>query len=392
MHGMSRSSARKRKGQKRSGPAALLLDLLLLAGQQADARSLAGSLVHRGGHESAPLPTDELPLTAFSSQQQGKKSRVPRQLGIALSGALACSATHCMVVPLDVIKTRMQTDATGCAGTMMTAAAAVLRDAPGRGLQRLMAFGNGLPPTALGYFMQGATKFGGYEFCKLHAYARLDAAGGERLRRKWQLPVMLLSAASAEMAATVLLAPLEVLKLRVQTDPISAAQGLRRTLMHIARHEGLGSLYVGLAPIAMRQLPYTVTKLVAYELVSRATQQVAQRREWLRPYAVVTAGLIAGAAAAVVSHPADLLLTRLCGTVAIGGVPNVAECVLSDGLFVQIRYLLSLGLGGMYSGLVPRLIMTSAMTSIQFSLYESVRSALGVSRQPLPPTQVRIPA
>ena len=36
----------------------------------------------------------------------------------------------------------------------------------------------------------------------------------------------------------------------------------------------------------------------------------------LQPLAIVLAGMLAGAAAAVVSHPADLLLTRLCGSSA----------------------------------------------------------------------------
>ena len=115
----------------------------------------------------------------------------------------ACSATHCLVIPLDVIKTRMQTDAAAAAGGTVAAAAAIFRDAPGRGLLKLAAFFNGLPPTAVGYLLQGGTKFGGYEMLKQRAYARLRDEGGEERVRKWQLPVMLSSAASAEMLATV---------------------------------------------------------------------------------------------------------------------------------------------------------------------------------------------
>lgn len=244
--------------------------------------------------------------------------------GISAAGAAACSLTHSLVVPLDVIKTRMQTDAL-VANHAHAAAAAVYRDAPGRGLLKLAAFFNGVRPTGLGYFLQGATKFGGYEYFKQRAYARLREAGGDDAVRKWQLPTMLASAATAEMAATVLLAPLEVLKLRVQTSAAAASQGAIRTLAHIVRHEGLGTLYAGLTPIAMRQLPYTATKLVSYELFVKLTTGVARyiegtfmpdsSGEALRPYAIVMAGLVAGAAAAIVSHPADLLLTRVCGSV-----------------------------------------------------------------------------
>jgi len=405
-----------------------------------------------------------------SSRQRGRGSYYA---GISAAGAAACSVTHSLVVPLDVIKTRMQTDAL-VANHAHAAAAAVYRDAPGRGLLKLTAFFNGVRPTGLGYFLQGATKFGGYEFFKQRAYARLREAGGDDAVRKWQLPTMLASAATAEMAATVLLAPLEVLKLRVQTNAAAASEGALRTLSHILRHEGVGTLYAGLTPIAMRQLPYTATKLVSYEIFAKLTTGVARAiertfmpessGEVLRPYAIVMAGLVAGAAAAVVSHPADLLLTRVCGSAtamarervrrvwphasaqallfnpntgcptvaaqprcasASASAPapassscvlsptlrpcdpatlrpcepplaqvstNVAECVIADGFVEQCRYIWSLGLRGAYSGLTPRLMMTSVMTSVQFVIYEAVRHALGVAGTAPAPKAVVIPS
>ena len=96
---------------------------------------------------------------------------------------------------------------------------------------------------------------------------------------------------------------------------------------------------MGLTPIAMRQLPYTATKLVTYDMFARAAKGVASTLERtlmpdsdgkrLQPLAIVLAGMLAGAAAAVVSHPADLLLTRLCGSSA---TTNLAECVIADGV------------------------------------------------------------
>jgi len=248
--------------------------------------------------------------------------------------------------------------------------------------------------------MQGGAKFGGYELLKQQAYGRMRAAGvTEETVRAWQLPVMLGAAASAEMAATVLLTPMEVLKLRVQTDAASAARGVLGTFGHIMRHEGVGALYVGLTPIAMRQLPYTATKLVTYEVFARSCTRAAaalERRlmpdsdgKRLRPYGILAAGLLAGAAAAVVSHPADLLLTRLCGSAQ---TTNLAECVIAVGVVDQLRYLMSLGFRGAYSGLGPRLVMTSAMTSVQFYIYEGVRSALGVGVSKPPPQPVAAPA
>ena len=312
--------------------------------------------------------------------------------GVSFSGAVACSFTHCLVLPLDVIKTKVQSDAHAAAGGTLAAASAVLRDASGKGVLRMASFFNGVKPTAFGYFLQGATKFGGYELFKQKAFDLLRETRGEEAVRRLQLPVMLASAATAEMAATVLLAPMEVLKLRLQTDPAAAAQGMVGTLRHILRQEGVSALYKGLGPIALRQLPYTVTKLVAYELCSRAAEQAVRRSDnsKLKPLATVVAGLVAGGAAAIVSHPADLLLTRLCGSPGLAS--NVAECVIAPGLMEQIKYLTSLSLRDAYAGLGPRLAMTSAMTSIQFTIYESTRLALGVHKRPPPPKAVVLPA
>ena len=82
----------------------------------------------------------------------------------------------------------------------------------------------------------------------------------------------------------------------------------------------------------------------------------------LRPFAIVLAGLIAGAGAAIVSHPADLLLTRLCGSPTAALNTNVAECVIAEGLLEQVKYLASLGVRNACSGLGPRLAMTSIMS------------------------------
>ena len=105
------------------------------------------------------------------------------------------------------------------------------------------------------------------------------------------------------------------------------------------------------------------------------------------PYAVVTAGLIAGAAAAVISHPADVLLTRTC-SYPLATLDAVTECVLTTGPLDQWRYLRSLGVKGAYSGLGPRLMMISAMTSLQFTLYEGVRCRLGVNKAQPPSTDL----
>jgi solute carrier family 25 phosphate transporter 3 len=228
---------------------------------------------------------------------------------------------------------------------------------------------------------------GGYELCKRQALGALRDAGevGESIARNFQLPIMLASAACAETFASAALCPLEVIKLRMQTSPHLASLGLRGALVSVVKTDGLRALYRGFTPIALRQVPYTACKLVSFELGIAALQSVVQaHRERLlmsggrslpeppRTAIVLTAGLMAGACAAVVSQPFDLLLTRLCGSNAMAAL---SECVVDYGLRDQLQYLVSLGPAA-FTGLAPRLVMVSLMTSCQFFLFDSLRCAL----------------
>ena len=160
--------------------------LLLAAAVACDARSLravrTGARDPRSDETHGRASSGSTRLVSYrsggSSVDRVRVPIDPRHLGgVGLAGGVACSVTHSLVLPLDVIKTRVQTDTALATAGVGAAAAAVLRDAPGRGVLRLAAFFNGLPPTALGYLMQGCAKFGGYELLKQQVFGRMRAAG-----------------------------------------------------------------------------------------------------------------------------------------------------------------------------------------------------------------------
>ena len=166
----------------------------------------------------------------------------------AFAGAISCSVTHSMVLPLDVIKTALQTDES-LAGPRH-AAVSLLKSGKG-----IAPFFNGIRPTAIGYYLQGAAKFGGYEFIKRTVFDALQESGefGAELAHKAKLPIMILSAATAELAASAVLCPLEVMKLRMQTSAELSALGLRNAMLQIVKGDGMRALYKGFTPICLRQ-------------------------------------------------------------------------------------------------------------------------------------------
>ena len=75
-------------------------------------------------------------------------------------------------------------------------------------------------------------------------------------------------------------------------------------------------------------------------------------------------GLLAGFAAAIVSQPADTMLSKINKT---RGLPG-------EGTISRLRKIsMELGLRGSYSGIGPRLVMVGGMGAGQFAIYGSIK-------------------
>lgn len=91
----------------------------------------------------------------------------------------------------------------------------------------------------VGYSLQGACKFGLYEFFK-HMYAEM---AGEPFATDHKSLVFLAGSASAEFVADIALCPFEAVKVRVQTMP-GYANGLSDGMSKFIAAEGFGGYHV----------------------------------------------------------------------------------------------------------------------------------------------------
>lgn len=110
------------------------------------------------------------------------------------------------------------------------------------------ALATGFGPTFAGYFMQGAFKFGGYEFFKKQS---INLLGLEKARQH-RAAVYSVSAGCAEFFASIALCPLEATRIRLVSTP-GFANGLIGGFGKILRTEGVGALYSGFGPILFKQ-------------------------------------------------------------------------------------------------------------------------------------------
>jgi solute carrier family 25 phosphate transporter 3 len=152
-------------------------------------------------------------------------------------------------------------------------------------------------------------------------------------------------------------------------------------MKHIVQQNGIGGLFKGIWMILLKQIPYTCCKLAGYDIIHQNILKIKERLllkengdnnndvKVSDDYVThLTSGAMAGVLAAIISHPADVLLSRVCGR-----NPNGAECLIIDGPIGLIEVMKDIGIKGLYTGLQPRAVMVGLMTSVQFLIYERMK-------------------
>ncbi|KAK4367332.1 hypothetical protein RND71_011124 [Anisodus tanguticus] len=302
-------------------------------------------------------------------------------------GILSCGLTHMAVTPLDLVKCNMQSFTVlafllnGIVSHLLAGAASKLWEdclyidpakyksiSSGFGVllkeQGARGFFRGWVPTLLGYSAQGACKFGFYEFFKKY-YS--DLAGAENAA-KYKTLIYLAGSASAEVIADIALCPFEAVKVRVQTQP-GFARGLSDGMPKFIRAEGTMGLYKGLVPLWGRQIPYTMMKFASFETIVELIYKHAVPRpknECSKPTQLgisFAGGYIAGVFCAIVSHPADNLVSFL---------NNAKGATVGDAVK-------KMGVLGLFTrGLPLRIVMIGTLTGAQWGIYDAFKVFVGL--------------
>jgi len=279
-----------------------------------------------------------------------------------LGGVLSCGITHTMVVPLDLVKCRIQVDPAKYKG-VFNGFKVTLREDGARGLAK------GWAPTFFGYSAQGLCKFGFYEVFKV-IYSGILGEEASYVYRTW---LYLGASASAEFIADIALSPMEAAKVKIQTTP-GFANTLREAWPRIMREEGMTGFYKSLVPLWMRQIPYTMMKFACFEktvellykhVVPKPRAECSKAEQLVVTFA---AGYIAGVFCAIVSHPADTVVSKLNqekGSTALDAAKK-------------------LGFAGMWKGLMPRIVMIGTLTAAQWFIYDAFKVAMRMPRPPPP--------
>ncbi|NXE04709.1 MPCP protein, partial [Lophotis ruficrista] len=314
--------------------------------------------------EPAEAPTTRRSLAAASAVEEYscEYGSLKFYALCGFGGVLSCGLTHTAVVPLDLVKCRMQVDPQKYKSIFNGFSVTVKEDGV-RGLAK------GWAPTFIGYSLQGLCKFGFYEVFKI-LYGNML---GEENAYLWRTSLYLAASASAEFFADIALAPMEAAKVRIQTQP-GYANTLRQAVPKMFGEEGIWAFYKGVAPLWMRQIPYTMMKFACFERTVEALYKYVvpkPRSECSKAEQLVVtfiAGYIAGVFCAIVSHPAD----------------SVVSVLNKEKGSSASQVLMRLGFRGVWKGLFARIIMIGTLTALQWFIYDSVKVYFRLPRPPPP--------
>ncbi len=277
-------------------------------------------------------------------------------------GAMACGLTHTAIVTLDLIKCQRQIDPK-------------LYKSLGEGISSVWNQNGvkgvtvGWLPTLIGYSLQGLAKFGFYEMFK-DVYAKAAGDKAERFR----VLGFALSSACAEVIADVLLCPFEAVKIRMQTSKYGTFPlKLNVAMNQILANEGKNGLYKGLAPLWARQIPYTIVKFVFFEktveffyrnILTKGKNNYSKSTQLTVTFA---SGYIAGILCAIVSHPADTMVSKLNNIKTEGSLSeNIGK------IYAEI------GFKGLWRGLGTRILMIGTLTGLQWWIYDTYKTLVGL--------------
>ncbi|KAJ5708415.1 Mitochondrial carrier protein RIM2 [Penicillium malachiteum] len=334
----------------------------------------------QSSQESVPLRT---------SQTAPKKAHDP--WSHLLAGASGGFATAIVTSPLDVLRTRLQSDFYQPVSRSSTSSATSIPPQTNHKTLRIIsniykaegwrAFFRGLGPSLAGVVPATAIKF--------WVYGNSKRIGAEVLNLPENSTVLHAQAAiSAGIATATATNPIWLVKTRLQLDRAQTTTGARRyrnsldCVQQVIRQEGIRGLYKGLSASYLGSVE-TALHLVLYErlkitmaqsLGSPDGKDTAMQKEITSWISTTGAAGSAKFAAALLAYPHEVIRTRLRQAPLENGVPKYTGLAQCFTLIAKEE-----GMAGLYGGLMPHMVRSIPSAIITLGVYEFVLRFVGTS-------------
>ncbi|KAI5692250.1 hypothetical protein M8J76_009564 [Diaphorina citri] len=274
-----------------------------------------------------------------------------------LSGSISGTVSTILLQPLDVIKTRLQSNHVRHQSTKDSRVGLVKITRDIIVEEKVATLWRGLTPS-LWRTVPGVSLY----FCGVH----LLTAGSQGCPSSLQ-------AGSAGLASrafvAILLAPFTVVKTRYESKAFHY-DSLRQALVHIFRTEGLKGLWSGTVATLVRDAPYSGLHFMFY--TQAKSFKPTGLNETAPGYVLfqLACGGAAGATATLVTQPADIIKTRIQLTCQSPATSSLKYAVCS----IYQDY----GVLGFVQGFVPRMLKRTLMSAISWTIFEQMTRILSI--------------
>ncbi|XP_063306837.1 probable mitochondrial glutathione transporter SLC25A40 [Pelobates fuscus] len=322
---------------------------------------------------------------------KGKEELIPGATGITLSQQILASSTGALltslfVTPLDVVKIRLQAQSKPfikgkcfvyCNGLMDHLCVCVNGNskawyrAPGqfRGTadafiqiirnEGVRSLWSGLPPTLIMAVPATAFYFTFYDQLRDILIPRLQ--GNTET-------ASLLAGATARLGSVTLISPLELIRTKMQSRPLSYRE-LCLCIQSSVVKDGWLSLWKGWGPTVLRDVPFSALYWFNYELGKKwLCQKYNSPEPTFSIYFI--AGAVSGSIASIVTLPFDVVKTRRQIEVGELEVFSTSQKRSTSTWKVMNTILAENGFSGLFAGLIPRLIKVAPACAVMISTYE----------------------
>ncbi|KAE9553259.1 hypothetical protein FO519_003517 [Halicephalobus sp. NKZ332] len=202
-------------------------------------------------------------------------------------------------------------------------------------------------------------------------YDNLLVNSVNRFGEKFYIP--LLVGVFSRTAAVTIVSPLEMIRTKMQSEQISYYQ-IGKALKSMIKSDGYSSLFRGLAPTIMRDIPFSAIYWTSFEaLKKRFLEHFGQKKTTFG--ISFTCGAISGTIAAVVTQPFDLVKTQR--QITLGEVGNGIQTfrVNETSTMNVIRKLVETrGYRAIFAGLTPRVVKVAPACATMIATYDYLKN------------------
>ena len=313
--------------------------------------------------QESPRPLDpEFGPRGRSPIERNKDLDADTLLRFVLSGAICCSGAHLILTPIDVAKTKIQTNPERYPGVISALKTVAKEEGFG-------TFFNGWEPTFLGFFVNGGL---GYSTIEYFRRTFIEMAGPNA--GALEIPIILGSALISACLGSFTLAPFESVRIRAVAQP-DYADNIVGVLKRIVAEEGAGSLFSAVPAFLPKEILFICTKFLIFDLSTDylyETYPAANEDLKLSLLISLVGGTLGGVGAAIVSNPADATISEMKKSKSDINAIGAFQALLERG-----------GIPLLFRGLGLRMFFYALIVSIQFLVYDYVRFTLNIGSDDL---------